>query len=59
MHADSEDLLAWLAQAERAPDSCYVVHGTEKASAALNERIVESMGWNGVVPRHLEKVLLG
>ncbi len=58
VHADSEELLAWLAQAERAPDSCYVVHGTEKASAALSTRIGDRLGWNSVVPRDLERVVL-
>lgn len=56
-HADAHDLVAWLS-AMPAPDSAYVVHGEPSAAAALAERLEAELGWNAIVPQHLEKVRL-
>jgi metallo-beta-lactamase family protein len=56
VHADHDDLLDWLATADSAPDSTYVVHGEPDAADHLRDSIEERLGWNTVVPRFGEKV---
>lgn len=58
VHADQDELLAWLDTAERRPDVVYVVHGEPDAAEALRDRIEERAGWTAVVPRHGERVRL-
>ena len=57
VHADADELIDWLASGA-APRSCFAVHGTTTASAALTERIRDDLGWNAVAPHHLERVVL-
>ena len=57
VHADADDLLAWLASMPVAPRSCFVTHGEPDASAALRQRIEDELGWLAVVPRPGERVL--
>ena len=59
VHADADDVLAWLRSAPRAPQACYVVHGEAEASAALATRIRHELDWCAVVPRPGERVLVG
>ena len=59
VHADADELMAWLRQAPRAPDCCYVVHGEQDSSMALRRRIQEELGWLAVVPRPGERVRCG
>jgi metallo-beta-lactamase family protein len=58
VHADADELIAWLRTANSEPDCCYVVHGSKSASAALVERISSELDWVAVAPRPLEKVIL-
>ncbi len=58
VHADGEELLAWLAAAPRPPQTVYVVHGEAAAALALERAIETRLGWTAVVPRHLEQVRL-
>ena len=58
VHADAEELMRWLANAPKQPDTCFVVHGELNASSVLAERIADDLGWCAVVPRHGEKVRL-
>ncbi len=58
VHADREEILAWLGRAPRPPDVTLVVHGEEKSSESLRDEIVDRLGWNAAVPRHDERVLL-
>lgn len=57
VHADADELLAWLSSAG-APEVVYVVHGEPSASAALAARIGDELGWCAVVPRLGEHVRL-
>lgn len=57
VHADADELLAWLASASP-PEVVYVVHGEASASAAFARRIGEELGWCAVVPRLGERVRL-
>jgi metallo-beta-lactamase family protein len=58
VHSDQAETLAWLRTAPRAPEICYVVHGDPAAAEALRLAIRKHLGWNAVVPRHLEQVRL-
>lgn len=56
-HADTDDLLAW-ATAAPPPEATYLVHGEPEASAALAQRLRAEHGWNAVIPREGEHVLV-
>jgi metallo-beta-lactamase family protein len=57
VHADAEQLLAWLKTAQE-PSTVYVVHGEQDAATAFAGAVHERLGWNAVVPRYREKVRL-
>lgn len=50
-HADSNELLRWLAGFHRAPSRIFIVHGEPDAAEALRLRIDRDTGWNAIVPR--------
>lgn len=58
VHADADELLAWVASAEEPPRTVYVVHGEQAGSAALARRIEDDLGLCAVVPRLGERVRL-
>ena len=58
VHSDAEELLEWLGSAPQAPSTAYVVHGEPDSAKALVARIRDDLGWNAVVPRYGERVLL-
>jgi metallo-beta-lactamase family protein len=58
VHADADELLAWLARAGAPARMTYVVHGEPEASAALARRIAGELGWPVRVPRDGEAVQL-
>ncbi len=59
VHADADEILAWLARAPRPPQTCYLVHGEPHSSEALRDRIERELGWTAVVPKQDERVLIG
>jgi metallo-beta-lactamase family protein len=59
VHADSDELLGWLSRIPEPPQAVYVVHGEQRSSAALAERVGSELGWCAVVPRLGEKVVVG
>jgi len=61
VHADGDELVAWLAGSADAPpppDVCYVVHGELTASRVLAQRLRSELGWLAVVPDDGELVRL-
>jgi len=56
-HADAAQIIDWLRGAP-APHTTYLVHGEPDAAEALRERIDRTLGWNAVVPRSGERVLV-
>lgn len=50
-HADSNELIHWLSNFQRAPSRVFVVHGEDDASEALRDRIDRELGWDAAVPR--------
>jgi len=58
VHADADDLMAWLRTAATAPRGVFCVHGEERATHALASRIRQELDWDAVAPRYKERVLL-
>jgi len=58
VHADADEVLAWLATADPTPRAAYVVHGEPEAAEALARRIRAELGWLAVAPREDERVLV-
>ncbi len=56
VHADGDELLAWLGSAPEPPKVVYVVHGEQAAAAELARRIGSELGWLAVVARDGERV---
>ncbi len=56
VHADGNELIAWLGSAAAAPKVVYVVHGEPAAAATLARRIGQELGWLAVVARDGERV---
>lgn len=56
VHADRDELTAWVAAAERPPDTVYLVHGEPAASEALRDHIATSLGVTTVVAVDGERV---
>ncbi|MFD9291596.1 MBL fold metallo-hydrolase RNA specificity domain-containing protein [Streptomyces sp. NPDC060030] len=57
-HADAGQIIHWLSEAPAAPHTTYLVHGEADAAAELRDRIDRELGWNAVVPRPGEAVLV-
>ncbi len=58
VHADRDEIVNWLRGAPSPPKAVYVVHGDPAAAESLRAEIWKQLGWNVVVPRHLEQVSL-
>jgi metallo-beta-lactamase family protein len=58
VHADSDELIAWLDSGPDEPEVVYVVHGEPDGSAAFAERVRAELGWMAVVPEDGEIVRL-
>lgn len=49
-HADSNELMRWLAGFKQVPSRVFIVHGEAAPSEALRERIGRELGWKATVP---------
>jgi len=58
VHADREELVAWLRTATSPPEHVYLVHGEARAAAKLAGSIADELGWVAVVPTLGERVRL-
>ncbi|MFC5730863.1 MULTISPECIES: MBL fold metallo-hydrolase RNA specificity domain-containing protein [Nocardioides] len=58
VHADADELVAWVASAQALPRMVYVVHGEPDASESLARRIEDELGICAVAPRLGERVRL-
>ncbi|MDQ0374717.1 MBL fold metallo-hydrolase RNA specificity domain-containing protein [Cellulomonas humilata] len=58
VHADADELVEWLGQMHQSPAAVYVVHGEQRASIALADRIRDRVGCAVSVPERGEKVLV-
>ncbi len=51
VHADSNELLAWLKTASIAPNQVFVVHGEAGVAESFSEQIHAKLGWKSVAPK--------
>lgn len=58
VHADGDELLAWLGRLSEPPEACFVNHGEPDSARALAARITDELGWLAVVPRFGERIRL-
>lgn len=58
VHADHDELLAWLDTASCSPERVFLVHGEPEATAALDAAIDERIPGGAVVPAYGERVRL-
>ena len=58
VHADHDELMAWLGTAPREPSAVYVVHGEPEGAAAIVDAVADEMGWLAVAPGYRERVTL-
>jgi metallo-beta-lactamase family protein len=58
VHADADELLAWIGEMPRPPESVHVVHGEPAAARALADGIRDRFDCAVSVPRYGERVLL-
>lgn len=58
VHADSNELVAWLNSASEQPGQVFVVHGEAGATEVLADRIKAQLGWKSHVPHQGEMVSL-
>jgi metallo-beta-lactamase family protein len=49
-HADYAELIDWLRASDLRPQRVYVTHGEPSAADAFRRRLVETFGWNAIVP---------
>jgi metallo-beta-lactamase family protein len=57
-HADADEILRWLGTFERSPKRTFIVHGEDRASAALKQRIEQTLGWDCIIPAEGEEYAL-
>jgi metallo-beta-lactamase family protein len=50
VHADTDELIAWLKQAKK-PKKAYVVHGELEGQQHMQQRLTDELGWDVVIPK--------
>lgn len=58
VHADSNELIAWLESASIAPRQIFVVHGEAGVAESFSELIQSRLGWKSVAPKDGESYTL-
>ncbi len=54
-HADQTEIIDWLSNFKKAPQSTFIVHGEPQASDNLRLKIKDTLGWHCVVPQKLSE----
>jgi metallo-beta-lactamase family protein len=57
-HADSNELLRWLAELKRAPRRVFIVHGETGAAVRFSQLLKERTGWEVLVPEYKTEAIL-
>ena len=58
VHADSDELLAWMSKATEPPVQVFVVHGEAGAAEIFSDRIKSQLGWRSHAPHDGELAAL-
>lgn len=59
VHADEDELIDWLSEADREPHTVHIVHGEPDAAASVRAGIEARLDWLASCARDGERVLLG
>ncbi len=54
-HCDQGEMMTWLRGFKTPPKKTFVVHGEPTAQEVLKEKIVAELGWDVVIPEHMEE----
>ncbi|MCL4284029.1 MAG: MBL fold metallo-hydrolase [Fimbriimonadaceae bacterium] len=54
-HADQAEILKWLGCFQAPPRRTFIVHGEPESQETLRDKIVEKLGWEVVIPEHLQQ----
>ncbi|MDX1838547.1 MBL fold metallo-hydrolase [Legionella taurinensis] len=57
-HADSIEMLNWLARLKKAPRKLFITHGEKEASQALKSQIEQRFNWVCEIPSYLDSASL-
>ncbi|WP_339704047.1 MBL fold metallo-hydrolase [Algoriphagus aquimarinus] len=57
-HADQNELMEWAEGFSEKPKLTFIVHGEEKSSSVLAQKLKDELGWNTVIPNYLESFML-
>jgi metallo-beta-lactamase family protein len=57
-HADRNELIKWLSSLKKAPKRLFITHGELEASQSLAKTVREEKGWETLVPRYRQQVML-
>jgi metallo-beta-lactamase family protein len=58
VHADANELMAWMGSATEQPSQVFVVHGEAGAAEVFSDRIHAQLGWASMVPHIGQQVSL-
>lgn len=50
VHADADELIAWMSTGDQAPSQIFVVHGESGAAEVFSDRVKGQLGWKSHVP---------
>ena len=53
VHADTDELITWLAKAQK-PSAAYIVHGESSGQEFLQKRLIDELHWNAVIPESMK-----
>lgn len=53
VHADTDELMSWLSQAQK-PFAAYVVHGEASGQEFLQKRLCDELHWNAIIPKPMQ-----
>ncbi len=57
-HADSTEMLHWLAHVKKEPHKIFITHGETEASRALKSQIEQKFHWKCDIPSYLDSAIL-
>lgn len=49
-HADQKELIDWLSDLKEKPEKVFIVHGEQEGSTALQTKLKEVYGYDGIIP---------
>ena len=55
VHADSGEMIAWLATASKEPGQVFIVHGEADVGTLFQRLITEKLGWDSTIPNRNQR----